>query len=136
MAGEVVKKQPTMSVILASNSIAELGKSLCLTEKQLMKARSSALTLSSDPKLSKCDPYSLVKYCFEIARYNFSRDDCAYPVPYGNKVQAQIGYKGFRELAMESQKYDEVIDRVMSVLEKAKETGVNEEDFMRIIKHI
>lgn len=109
MSNEITtKKQPTMSVILASNSIAELGKSLCLSEKQLMKARSSALALSSDPKLSKCDPYSLVKYCFEIARYNFSRDDCAYPVPYGNKVQAQIGYKGFRELAMESQKYDEI----------------------------
>lgn len=108
MATEVVRKQPTMSAILASNSIAELGRSLCLDEKQLMKARSSALTLSSDPKLSKCDPFSLVKYCFEIARYNFTRDDCAYPVPYGNKVQAQIGYKGFRELAMESGKYDEI----------------------------
>lgn len=105
---EVIKKQPTMSTILASKGIAELGKSLCLNEKQLMKARSSALTLSSDPKLSKCDPFSLVKYCFEIARYNFTRDDCAYPVPYGNKVQAQIGYKGFRELAMESGKYDEI----------------------------
>ena len=32
MSNEITtKKQPTMSVILASNSIAELGKSLCLS---------------------------------------------------------------------------------------------------------
>lgn len=128
----IVKKQPTMSSILASNAIAELGKSLCLSDTQLMKARSSALTLSGDSKLSKCDPYSLVKYCFEIARYNFTRDDCAYPVPYNNKVQAQIGYKGFRELAMASGKYNEITCVEVYECDKVfrnRETGKIEVDF-------
>ena len=97
-----------MSVILASTAVTELGKSLNLTQEQQMKAKSSALKLSSDIKLKNCDPFSLIRYCYEIARYNFTRDDCAYPVPYGNQVQMQIGYKGYRELAMGSQKYDDI----------------------------
>ena len=97
-----------MSVVLASNAVAELGKSLNLTNEQQMKAKSSALKLSSDPKLKNCDSYSLIKYCFEVARYNFTRDDACYPVPYGNSVQAQIGYIGLREIAMRSKKYNEI----------------------------
>lgn len=97
-----------MSVVLASNAVAELGKSLNLTNEQQMKAKSSALKLSSDPKLKNCDSYSLIKYCFEVARYNFTRDDSCYPVPYGNSVQAQMGYKGLREIAMRSNKYNEI----------------------------
>lgn len=97
-----------MSVVLASKAVAELGKSLSLTNEQQMKAKSSALKLSSDPKLRNCDPYSLIKYCFEVARYNFTRDDSCYPVPYGNLVQVQMGYKGLREIAMRSNKYDEI----------------------------
>lgn len=107
MAYETNKK-PTMSVILKSQAISELGKSLELTQEQLAKAKSSALALSSNPTLKNCEPFSLVKYCYEMARYNFSRDDCAYPVPYGNSVQAQVGYKGFREIAMRSGKYNEI----------------------------
>jgi len=43
-------------------------------------------------------------------------------------------YYSFVSISGESQKYDEVIDRVMNILEKAKEESVNEEDFMRIKK--
>lgn len=118
--------KPTVSAILATNAIKNLGQNLELTQAQLARAKSSALTLSSDPKLAKCDPYSLVKYCFETARYNFTRDDCVYPVPYGDKVQAQVGYKGYRELAMRSNKYNDIncsevkeCDRVF----RDKETG-------------
>lgn len=107
MAYEMNKK-PTMSVILKSQAVAELGKSLDLTQEQLAKAKSSALALSSSSILKNCEPFSLVKYCYETARYNFSRDDCIYPVPYGNSVQAQVGYKGFREIAMRSGKYNEI----------------------------
>lgn len=97
-----------MSVVIASNAVKQLGENLRLTQEQLMRANSMAIQLSTDDKLSKCDPTSIIKYCYEIIRFNFTRDDCAYPVPYGTKIQAQIGYKGFRELAMRSQKYNQI----------------------------
>lgn len=100
--------KPKISQILANNAIKALAQDLALTREQIIKANGTALTLSTNPKLKDCDPMSLVRYCYEIARYNFSRDDCAYPVPYKNAVQAQIGFKGFRELALRSNKYNQI----------------------------
>lgn len=132
MANEITSKKPTMSAILASNGIKELANSLSLTPKQINKAKGAALALSSNPNLSKCDPFSLVKYCYEIARYDFSRDDCVYPVPYydshtgSTKVQAQIGFRGFRELAYQSGLYSEINASVVYSDDKVRrdrETG-------------
>lgn len=133
-------EQPKMSVILASSGIKSLGETLMLSQDQVMKAKSSALSLSNNPVLAKCDQFSLVKYCFEMARYNFSRDDCAYPVPYGNKVQAQIGYKGFREIAMRSNKYNNIDASLVLSCDKVKRNRVSgavevefEEDYNKTI---
>lgn len=132
MTNELTNKKPTMSAILASNGIKELANSLSLTPKQINKAKGAALALSSNPNLSKCDPFSLVKYCYEIARYDFSRDDCVYPVPYydshtgSTKVQAQIGFRGFRELAYQSGLYSEINASVVYSDDKVRrdrETG-------------
>lgn len=132
MTNELANKKPTMSAILASNGIKELANSLSLTPKQINKAKGAALALSSNPNLSKCDPFSLVKYCYEIARYDFSRDDCVYPVPYydshtgSTKVQAQIGFRGFRELAYQSGLYSEINASVVYSDDKVRrdrETG-------------
>lgn len=108
MAYENKQTQPNMSVILASKGAKDLGQNLNLTSEQLMKANSTALALSSNPTLRNCDRFSILKYCYETARYNFSREDCIYPVPYGNSIQAQLGYKGLRELVLRSGKYNEV----------------------------
>lgn len=101
-------ESPKMSVILSGNAAKTLSEALHLTKKQLEKANASALQLSSDIKLAKCDPYSILRYCYTIARYNFVRDDAVYPVPYNGKVQAQMGYQGFLELAMRSGKYHKI----------------------------
>lgn len=131
MANEITTKKPTMSMALASNGIKELGANLSLTSEQINRAKSTALALSSDPKLSKCDPFSLIKYCFETARYNFTRDDCIYPVPYGDKVQAQMGYKGFRELCLRGG-YKEITSVPVYECDKVyrdRETGQIKVDF-------
>lgn len=101
-------KKPSMSVVLASSGVQALGKTLHLTEKQIARAQSSALALISNQNLRNCDNMSLVKYCYETARFNFVREDAVYPVPYDGKIQAQIGYQGFRELAMRSGKYSKI----------------------------
>ena len=103
-----ITEKPKMSAVLGSNAIKELCNSLSLTDEQINRAKSSALELSTNPNLASCDPFSLVKFCFETARYNFSRNDCIYPVPYKDKVQAQMGYKGFRELCLRSGAYDDI----------------------------
>lgn len=105
---EEKKYELTMTQVLQSKGIVGLGQTLHLTDEQVAKATSSALQLSTNATLCKCDKFSLVKYCFETARYNFTRDDCIYPVPYGNYVQAQMGYRGFKELAMRSNRYKEI----------------------------
>lgn len=107
------QKRPSMSAILASNGTKVLAQNLRLTNEQIMKANSTALTLSTNPSLAKCNPVSIIKYVYEVARMNFSRDDCVYPVPYGNSIQAQIGYKGFKELAMKSGEYLDVNAKIV-----------------------
>lgn len=98
----------TVSQALASNGVKALQNNLHLTNEQIMKANSAALTLASNPVLRNCDAMSIIKYTLEVARHNFSRDDCSYPVAYGNSIQMQISYKGFRELSLKSGKYYDV----------------------------
>lgn len=105
------RKQMTMTKLIASNGAKELARNLHLSDEQIMKANSAALALSSNPALAKCDNFSKLKYCYEISRFNFSRDDCMYPVAYGNSIQAQIGYKGFKELALRSGEYEDIKTR-------------------------
>ena len=102
------EKNYNMTTVLNNKNIISLGDSLHLTEEQKAAATSSALQLSTNPALLSCDKFSLAKFCFETARYNFSRPDCIYPVPYGKYVQAQLGYRGYKELAMRSKLYKEI----------------------------
>lgn len=97
-----------MSQALASQFTTNLSKSLNLTPSQDMQARSVALTLASNPALDNCDTYSKVKYAYEAVRYGFGAEDRMYPVPYGGKIQAQVSYKGFREVALRTGKYRQV----------------------------
>lgn len=105
MAYEV---QKPISTLLASQGVKALGQTLKLTNEQIAKANASALQLRANPSLYKCDSFSLIKYCYEIAINNFTRTDCAYPVPYGNKVQCQISFRGFKEMALRSGNYKDI----------------------------
>ena len=98
----------TVSQALASKGIQALQDDMHLTNDQKLKVASTSLTLASNPNLKGCDGASIVKYVLEVLRYNFSRPDCSFPVPYGNSIQMQISYKGFRELALQSGAYYDV----------------------------
>lgn len=115
-----------ISDLIASKGAKELAGSLRLTPTQVQKANSAALTLSTNSMLRNCSPASILKYVYEVARYDFSRDDCVYPVPYGNSIQAQIGYKGFRELALKSGAYLDVNAQIVKecdTIERDEYTG-------------
>jgi len=101
-------KNYSMTTVLASKTITTLMESLHLTEQQKIQATTTALELSTSSTLYKCDQISLAKYCLHSVKYGFTRPDCIYPVPYNNYVQAQLGYRGFRELAMRSGLYRQI----------------------------
>lgn len=119
-----MSEKQNVSTILASGAIKQLSMNMQLTPEQIQKASSSALQLSTNDKLRSCDAFSIVKYCFETSRYNFVRDDAIYPVPYSNSIQAQVGYKGFIEIALRSGKYSKIN---ASVVHKCDKVAVDEE---------
>ena len=98
----------SMATVLGSKTITSLMEALHLTEKQKLQATTTALELSTSATLYKCDQISLAKYCLHSVRYGFTRPDCIYPVPYNNYVQAQLGYRGYKELAMRSGLYKQI----------------------------
>lgn len=68
-----------------------------------------ALTaFSKNPALQKCEPASFLAAMMESAQLGLEPNTAlgqAYLIPYGNKVQFQIGYKGLLELAQRSGKF-------------------------------
>jgi len=82
--------------------------------QEVLKDRStqfvtSALSLfNSDAKLSACDPASLFNACLTATSLGLPINNnlgFAYIIPYGSVAQFQIGYKGFRQLAINSNQY-------------------------------
>jgi len=126
-----------MTQVLGTSVVAGWGEKLHLTQEQKTRAAATCLELSNNYALSQCDQFSLAKFVFETARYNFVRNDCIYPVPYKNKVQAQLGYKGYRELALRAG-YREVncsevlsCDKIIRDRETGKVRVIFEEDFTK-----
>lgn len=108
MGNEITIKKQNISALIASNGMRTLAQDFKLTNRQIGKANSSALAAVDNPIFKSCSQASLLKHFYTVARYDFSRDDCCYPVPYGDKVQTQISYQGFRELAMRTGKYSKI----------------------------
>lgn len=67
-----------------------------------------ALTaFGSNPKFLNCDPVSFLAAMMDSAQLGLEPNTPlgqAYLIPYGNKVQFQVGYKGLLELALRSGK--------------------------------
>lgn len=62
--------------------------------------------LTDNIALSKCDINSLINVAVKIESLGFKLGtDRAYIIPYNNKAQLQIGYKGYIELAQRSGEY-------------------------------
>lgn len=64
--------------------------------------------VNSDTNLQKCDPMSVVSAAMVAATLDLPVDKnlgYAWVVPYGNKAQFQLGYKGYVQLALRTGKY-------------------------------
>ncbi len=76
-----------------------------LTSERFQRVALTAF--SNNEKLQSCDPMSFIAAMMESAQLGLEPNTPlgqAYLIPYGNKVQFQIGYKGLLELAQRSGK--------------------------------
>lgn len=65
----------------------------------------SVLAIANNSKLSTCDPMSVLNAAQVAATLNLPINNnlgFAYIIPYGNSAQFQMGYKGFKQLAVRS----------------------------------
>lgn len=64
--------------------------------------------VNSDTNLQKCDPMSVISACMVAATLDLPVDKnlgYAWVVPYGNRAQFQLGYKGYIQLALRTAQY-------------------------------
>lgn len=80
-----------------------------ILEKRAPQYMSSIINLvNSDTNLQKCDPMSVISSAMVAATLDLPVDKnlgYAWIVPYGNRAQFQLGYKGYVQLALRTGKY-------------------------------
>lgn len=79
-----------------------------LNEKAPQYMSSIVNLVNSDTNLQKCDGMSVIASCMVAATMDLPVDKnlgYAWVVPYGNKAQFQMGYKGYIQLALRTGQY-------------------------------
>lgn len=85
--------------------------------EEILRERANAFTanlavmVNNNAALSKCDPMSVISAAVVAASLDLPIDPnlgFAHIVPYGEKAQFQIGFKGFIQLAMRSGQYSRI----------------------------
>ena len=98
---KAVAKTENLSIEkLIEKSAKELGKALPAHMRPERITRIALTTLRMNKKLYSCDPYSFLGALFQSAQLGLEPnvEGQAYIIPYANKAQFQIGYKGYVEL--------------------------------------
>ena len=97
--------------------------------------RIAMTSIQQTPKLLNCDPKSLVAAVIESSQLGLEPDGIlgyAYLIPYGNKAQLQIGYRGLIDLAFRSGRVTKIYAQVVHEKDEYEVTfGLNP-----ILKHI
>jgi len=73
-------------------------KSLLADDKKANKFTAMALQVAQNPNIAKCTPESIVEALVGVAMLDLNPNQNfgqVYLIPYGNKVQLQVGYKGY-----------------------------------------
>lgn len=108
-AGTEVKKvspNKTMEQMMVKMS-EQIKKALPQHMSNERFQRVALTAFGSNPKFLNCDPVSFLAAMMDSAQLGLEPNTPlgqAYLIPYGNKVQFQVGYKGLLELALRSGK--------------------------------
>lgn len=110
LQGNAVKsnrKPDPLKLILESPDVKKRIEDIL--DKRAPQFMSSIINLvKSDTNLQKCDPMSVVGSCMVAATLDLPIDKnlgYAWVIPYGNRAQFQLGYKGYIQLALRSGQY-------------------------------
>ena len=131
-------KPITITQVIASKSAQQLLDNMHLSQQAKASLTANMIKIADDPKLAKCDRFSIFKYCIAAYSLGLNGVDKVYPVPYFDSktrntyAQMQVGYKGFRELAMRSNKYASINCVIVNECDKIfrnRLTGVIEVEF-------
>jgi recombination protein RecT len=99
--------KPTLRGLLTQENVKQKFQEI-LKENASAFTANLAVMVSNSAALSKCDPITVISAAVVSASLNLPLDPnmgFAYIVPYGDKAQFMIGYKGFVQLAMRSGQY-------------------------------
>lgn len=103
---EVVKKDSGMKgMLMRMKSEIEAALPSMVSSERFQRVALTAFNANS--KLQACEPVSFIAAMMESAQLGLEPNTPlgqAYLIPYGNKVQFQVGYKGLLELAQRSGK--------------------------------
>ena len=97
--------------------------------------RIAMTSIQQTPKLLNCDPKSLVAAVIESSQLGLEPDGIlgyAYLIPYGNKAQLQIGYRGLIDLAFRSNRVSNISAQVVHKKDKYE----YEEGLEKKLKHV
>jgi len=114
LATKKENKAPTTGVTLKSLLQSQTVKSRLeeVLGKRASQFATSILNLySSEAALQKCDPMSIISSAMVAATLDLPVDKnlgYAWIIPYGNKAQFQLGYKGYIQLALRTGQYKSI----------------------------
>ena len=105
---EIVNK-PKFSILIRAEKIQELINTT-LGDKKLASqfVADISTVVANNPKLAECDPNTVISAGLVASTLKLPMTQAlgfCYVVPYGNKAQIQIGYKGYIQLAIRSGYY-------------------------------
>lgn len=107
-SGTVTKTSPNAGMKQLMKSMSKEIEAALPSHMSSERFQRVALTaFGNNPKLMNCDPMSFIAAMMDSAQLGLEPNTPlgqAYLIPYGTKVQFQVGYKGLLELALRSGK--------------------------------
>lgn len=107
MSNQIQVQKKGFSQLLESPAIKQRIEEV-LGERKTQFITSALSLFNSNPQLQNCEPSSIFNACLTATSLGMPINNnlgFAYIVPYGKEAQFQIGYKGFRQLAINSNQY-------------------------------
>jgi recombination protein RecT len=116
MTSDIQVKQD-IKVLLDSDALKRSLEKSFATEGKRVAFRTSVLSLvNTNPKIAECEPLSVINACLQASTLDLPVNQnlgFAYVIPYKQKdgtssAQFQLGYKGFRQLAIRSGQFKRI----------------------------
>lgn len=105
-----VQKGVTLKALLNTDSVKKRFEEV-LGKRSQQFATSILNLYNSDTNLQKCEPMSIISSAMVAATLDLPVDKnlgYAWIIPYGNRAQFQLGYKGYIQLALRTGQYKSI----------------------------